>query len=638
MASIPHYMAQGVNDMTATGITKAVNGVEDVINLTITGVEEIVVFYIGMLTNTYLCLTTFAVTGSLSSVIGAIENAQQTLDSDTNAIGNDIASAATTVQNGINALESGINTLLGSSAPTVDFSSEINALKNLTLPDSLFADLQKLNNSLPTFQDVKNATETVIRTPFEDLKSLISREIGNYSINGSLFPVPEKKALTFCSDNSDINDFFDDLIRIEQTARKIFIAVLTLAAIAVCAPMAWWEIRRYRRLQERSMLIGKTATDPIDAVYMASRPFTSRIGLKLASRFSSPRKQLLVRWFVAYCTSLPALFILSLALAGLFACLCQYIMLVSIKKAVPDLTGQIANFANDVLDAMNNASQSWSNSTNAVITAENAKLNENIFGWVNTSTTAVNNTLNTFIDETMNVLNETFGGTVLYTPVKDVFECLVGLKVQGIQDGLTWVQNHASVTFPTPSNDTLSLRSLAADTNSTSAADILADPTGSTTDAVTSAVNEVTNIIEKGIRQEAIISTMILVAWLVLVLIGFVTAFVRVNGRDRVRGESGNEYNASAVEPYAIPVTRTIIPAVPRPESAAPPYMPNPDVNANGYTLNAHSFPRSNPEINEEYHEKPESATPNWPISRNLTGQQQHPPSSIYPSEKGGFI
>jgi hypothetical protein len=609
MASIPHYMAQGVNDMTATGISKAVNGVEDVINLTITGVEEIVVFYIGMLTNTYLCLTTFAVTGSLSSVISVVENAQQTLQSDTNAIGNDIASAATTLQNGINSLENGINTLLGSSAPKVDFTSEINALKNLTLPDSLFSDLQNLNNSLPTFQDVKNATETVIRTPFEDLKSLISKEIGNYSINGSLFPVPEKKALTFCSDNSGINDFFDDLIRIEQTAKKIFIAVLSLAAIAVCAPMAWWEIKRYRRLQERSILIGKTATDPMDAVYMASRPMTSRIGLKLASRFSSPRKQLLVRWFVSYCTSLPALFILSLALAGLFACLCQYIMLVSIKKAVPDLTEQISGFANDVIDAMNNASQSWSNGTNAVITAENAKINENIFGWVNTSTTAVNNTLNTFIDETMNVLNLTFGGTVLYTPIKDVFECLVGLKVQGIQEGLTWVQDHASVTFPTPNNDTLSLRSLAADTNSTSAADLLADPTGSTTDAITSAVNEVTNIIEKGIRQEAIISAMILVAWLILVIVGSVTTFVHVKGRDRVRGESGNEFNAgndfSTINNISYPVpTNREVQAVTRPESAAPPYMANPDVNANGFTLNRHAFPRPSVDIDEEYNEK----------------------------------
>jgi hypothetical protein len=376
----------------------------------------------------------------------------------------------------------------------------------------------------------------------------------------------------------------------------------------------------------------------MDAVYMASRPFTSRIGMTLSSRFSSPRKQLLVRWFVAYCTSLPALFILSLGFAGLFACLCQYIMLVSIKKAVPDLTNQIAGFANDVLGAMNNASQSWSNGTNSVILSENAKLNENIFGWVNTSTTAVNNTLNTFIDETMNVLNQTFGGTVLYTPIKDVFECLVGIKVQGIQDGLTWVQDHASVSFPTLANDTLSLRSLAADTNSTSAADILADPTGSTTDAITSAVNEVTSIIEKGIRQEAIISTMILVSWLVLVLIGFVTTFVRVRGRDRVRGESGNEYNTGIIENYPAPTTRQVQ-TVPRPESAAPPYMPNPDVNTNGFTLNPHSFPRHSLDISEEFGEKQASPSPNWPISRNLTGQkQQHPPSSIYPSEKGGFI
>ncbi|KIW01121.1 uncharacterized protein PV09_07408 [Verruconis gallopava] len=628
MASLPHYMSQGVNSMTAKGITKAVNGMEDMVSLTLTGVEELVVFFIGMMTNTYLCLITFAVTGSLSAVIGAIESAQNDLNNMTSAIGNEISDATKTVQDSINSLVSGINTLLGSQAPKVDFTKQIDELKNLTLPDSLFSDLQKLNNSLPTFDDVKNATESVIRLPFEELKKIVAQEIGNYTFNQSVLPVPQKETLNFCSDNNGINDFFDSLVTIAHTAKKIFIGVLTVAAILVCAPMAWWEIMRYRRLTERAVRIHNSQTDPMDAVYMASRPLTSRIGQWVAGKFRSPRKQILARWFVAYCTSLPALFLLSLAVAGLFACLCQYIMLSAIKKEVPNLTNQVANFTGAVIQKMDNASMAWANGTNAVIIAENAKLNDNLFGWVNTSTTAVNDTLNKFIDETMNVLNQTFGGTPLYTPVKEVFNCLIGLKVEGVQKGLTWVQDNAHINFPLLDNDTLSLQTLAAKTDSSADDNLLADPTGTSKDAISGAVTKVTDTIEQAIRQEAIISTMLLVVWLILVLIGLMTTFVRMNGRDKVRGESGNEYNT---ESFTVPANHEMKNF--RPESAAPPYVPNPDVSTNGYTLRHHEFPRSSndDDVIDEKH-----SPGGWPFSRNLTGRDQSP--SRFSNEKNGFI
>ena len=211
MASMPHYMALGLNSVTADGVTKAVNGLMSMTTLSLTAVEEIVVFVIGMMTNTYLCLITLAVSGSLHYGIDLLSNAQNELNGVLKGIGNDIGATQKSVQDGLNSLTSGINTFTGNALPKVDFSSEISALNNVSLPASLNDDLQKLNNSIPTFADVKNATETLIRLPFEDLKKLIDTKMGNYTFNDSLLPVPEKKALTFCSDNNDINDFFDEL-------------------------------------------------------------------------------------------------------------------------------------------------------------------------------------------------------------------------------------------------------------------------------------------------------------------------------------------------------------------------------------------------------------------------------------------
>lgn len=64
LASMPHYMSKGVNELAASGVEKAVRGLQTMLFMTITGVEELVVFWINMLTSTYLCLITLAVSGS----------------------------------------------------------------------------------------------------------------------------------------------------------------------------------------------------------------------------------------------------------------------------------------------------------------------------------------------------------------------------------------------------------------------------------------------------------------------------------------------------------------------------------------------------------------------------------------------
>jgi hypothetical protein len=643
MASMPHYMAQGLNAMTANGVTKAVNGLMSMTTLSLTAVEEIVVFVIGMMTNTYLCLITLAVSGSLHYGIDLLTNAQKDLNGILKGIGDDIGSAEKAVQNSLNGLVSGINTFTGGSLPKVDFSKQINALNNVQLPASLNDDLQKLNKSIPTFAEVKNATETLIRLPFEDLKKLIDAKMGNYTFDDSVLPVPQKKALTFCSDNNDINNFFDELVKIERLARTVFIVVLLLAAVLICIAMAWWEIKRWASLQERAKLIGKEALDPMDAVYMASRPYTSLLGRKFANRFSTPRRKIIARWAIAYPTSLPALFILSLALAGLFSCLCQYILLKAIENEVPHLTQEIANFTGKVVMELNNASASWATDANKAIVSASNDINKDLLGWVGTSTSAVNDTLNLFVDETMHVLNQTFGGTPLYDPIKGVFNCLVELKIQGIQKGLTWVHDNAHVNFPSLPNNTFTLGAIAKSTGNGGISDFLTNPSSEASDDISAAVERVTEIIAKAIRQEAIISTMILVVWLFLCIIGFVRAYLLFGGRDKVRGEAGNEYDvqspATEVRELHQPIGEQ-----PRPASAAPPYSQNadPDVNRHApYTLNPHPFPQAG--AGEGSHEKRPASTA-WPFVRNLTSNRAPAPAhSEEPftdsrNEKAGFI
>lgn len=169
-----------------------------------------------------------------------------------------------------------------------------------------------------------------------------------------------------------------------------------------------------------------------------------------------------------------------------------------------------------------------------------ADLNQKIFGWVNTSTTAVNNTLETFVEKTQNVLNETFGGTLLEEPVQELFECLIGLKIESVQKGLTWVHDNAHIDFPHLPNDTFSRGAQASISNDTSPSDsFLADAGDTTSNKITEVVQRVVDKMKDGLRTETLIATAILLLWVFIALVGILRAMTLFWDRDRNRGDGG---------------------------------------------------------------------------------------------------
>ncbi|KAH3905622.1 plasma membrane fusion protein PRM1-like protein [Parastagonospora nodorum] len=586
MASMPHYMSQGVNEMTASGIDKAVGGLMKMLEMSVTGVEEIVLFVIHMMTSTYLCLITLAVSGSLHAAVELGTEINKKLNETIDEVTGDIGNSVKSVTEGINSIMDKINfNLPGFKKPEINLDSSISKLKALELPSEMQEGLVKLNQSIPTFDQVQNFTDNLIRTPFEEVKKLI-KAMDKFEFNRTLLPVPQKEQLNFCSEGNSINEFFDDLIEMAYNARKIALGVLIVAAILVCLPMAWMEVRRYRKTQARVALLAE-GHDGMDVVYLASRPTSSSIGLWFGRRFGSQRRQAIMRWAFAYATSVPMMFLLALGIAGLFSCLCQYILLRAIEDKTPELTKQVGDFAGKVVSSLNNASMSWSQGVNGAVGKLDDTINDDMLSWVNGTTTAVNNTLNGFVDEMSKTLNETFGGTPLHDPIKEVLNCLIGLKIAGIQKGLTWVQDNAHISFPGVANNTFSLGALAAESDSGSAAELLADPSGKAKDEITEAVTYVIDKMMSGIQQEALISTVIILIWVFITLGGYIYASTQLFRRD----------------PYESNRAYTIDPAIdyePKPadagayDPAAPPsYVAN-DYNVNKaapYTLGHRPFP-----------------------------------------------
>lgn len=556
MASMPHYLSDGVNTLAADGVTSAVNGLMDMLMLTVTGVEEIVLFVINMMTSTYICLLTMAISGSLQVAIQMIEDVGNFMNKSISGITGNMANDLTTFQNGLNSFLSDINIggLLGSSSnpPTINLTSQIAALTNIQIPTDTFdSDLTKLNNSIPTFPQVKNFTDNAIQFPFELVKQSLNSSLANYTFDKSVFPLAEKQTLSFCSDNNGINSFFEGLFNVLNIARKVIIIVLAILAVLACVPMAFREIWSWRSMKKRSAMMQKQAFDPMDVLYIASRPYTATAGIKIASRLKGTKRQILMRWFVAYITTLPALFVLALGMAGLFSCLCQYILLKAVEKEVPALAADVGNFADKVVVALTNASEAWANSANGVINSTNTKLNNDVFGWAVNASQSVNNTLNTFTDEMSTALNQTFGGTILYGPITEVLNCLIGLKIAGIEAGLTWVTDNAHVTFPEFRTDVFSQGAAASISNSSSSPtdSFLSSPGTVSTDDITSAVVKVTNKLAAGIQIEAAISGFVVGCWLLVVLIGAIRVLIGLKSRDKTRAEGGSAGYANEAPP-----------------------------------------------------------------------------------------
>jgi len=590
MASMPHYMAQGVNEMTASGVEKAVDGLMSMLEMSVTGVEEIILFVIHMMTSTYLCLITLAVRGSLGAAVEVGTEMAKALNKTIDEVTDGIGDATKSVTDAINSIFDKIDNVPfvpGMDRPQINLDDEINKLKALEAPPKIQEGLQKLNASIPTFEEVQNFTDNIIRMPFEEVKKLI-RGMDKFEFDREMLPVPQKEKLNFCSEGNAINNFFDDLIQMVNASKKTALGVLIVAAIIIMIPIAWIELRRYRTMEQHARLFEKGHA-PMEVVYMASRPRSSSWGLWLSQRFfGSVSRQAALRWAWAYATSLPMVFLLSLAVAGLFSCFCQYLLLRGIQAKVPELTDQVADFAEKVVTSLNNASMSWSGGVNSAIDELDNEINENIFGWVNSTTTSVNDTLNAFVEKMSEALEDTFGDTPLHDPIKDVLNCLINLKIESVQKGLTWVSENAHVSFPGVKNDTFSLGALAKISDSSSAAELLANPNDKAKDEITEAVNHVIDKMVSGIQLEALISSVILILFLVFAIGGLVYACIQMR--------SGNMYAGKPnVDPYMINpalhadhenANTTGARAQEYPDTAAPPYEYH-----NDKTVAAYAYP-----------------------------------------------
>jgi len=137
------------------------------------------------------------------------------------------------------------------------------------------------------------------------------------------------------------------------------------------------------------------------------------------------------------------------------------------------------------------------------------------------------------VETTVTTLQAAFNNTPLEAPVLDVVNCVILMKVADVQKGLTFVNEHARVTFPRVNESMLEIQT----------GDLSQSLSNGSSVGDTSVSTIVTNLIDKwqsAIRQEALVGAVLLAVYLCVVIMGLLRVVYLRREVPRIRGEGGS--------------------------------------------------------------------------------------------------
>lgn len=568
LASMPYYFAQNINEQTADAIESTVHGLARVLSLAMTAMEKILIFMVNMYKSLFLCFIQLLVRGSLALLISAV-------DALSGAVNDTARAISTSIQGSINAINASLRASLGSlndfakifnksfTVPQVPMPN-LSALQNIQLPNEIDGGLRKLNNSLPTLNDLKEKIDDLIETPFEKMKSEVNSTLAKYQFDRSVLPVPNQTKLSYCQDSMDLTPI-DKLAGSIHHAANVGVGILVLLAFLVIASYVtwqWFEYRSLRRHVDRSIIAfraahyGDKAITPTDDHTNSQFKMMSFLQLSQHAFLGSillPRIHWIgirttdginrFRWWLAWISHPVSLALLAMGFTGLIGVLIQ---MAAIKLAENQIKGEAlamldenaAKLQEAVNDHLQTISNDFARRSNAVILDAQSQLNDGLLDWVETTTSTMNSTLNEFMDGIANVVNVTFANTPLFTPVQSFIGCIIGQKVAGIEKALTWIHDNSHVTFPLV-NDTMLMLS-----NSTvqEALQPAQNDFTSSDDSDPGLLQSIADAYLDHLRKQRTMFLVLLLIYFILLMIG--TIFAIFHGRKGIRSKKNeNAYD-----------------------------------------------------------------------------------------------
>lgn len=577
MENTPHYLGVMGNYMVEKSIMAAVKASLETLSLLVYASEELLTFVVDLYLGTYACLIVSAIDGTvdvatntteklLSSVNGTVHNIANDLDDGLNDISkviNKILKAASKVENFFTDDDDSDDDSNSTSAiSTVNLT--ISSLRNVYIPSSINDKLQELADKTPNFDTLKNKTKAKIAIPFVYARNEVKKvNITNIFRNKELLYTPQLTTVNtngsgICSSHKpEIHTVYKDLIKSVKVLTTIFIILMSIAAVGVLIPIAYEEYRNWSRLEEMN-----DTYDPKDYYYesddlssvstlkgaMLDTPDILSIYQKIFHRWQTRIANLFqycftlgnrititklqkakLEWFVAYITSERALILLGIGLLALIVCIFQLIIISTLQRKVNSLGG--TSFHNKIASTLNSSDTMkrdltiWGAQTNIYINSTETYINEEAFGWIDTTTISINNTVATMISDIDEALGDMFNGTLLYKPMKTVVKCVIENKLYEVEKAMTWINNKAHLNIPRI-NVTEMQTYINSNQTSTSNSKFANIVTELAEDMVTG-LKKILHSFHKTAMMELYIALAIIATWVVQIPIGYIIMLVK---------------------------------------------------------------------------------------------------------------
>ncbi|KAG8941434.1 plasma membrane fusion protein prm1, partial [Tulasnella sp. 408] len=465
-------MAEGTNEAVERAVNDAVDAAKATMIFSLTALQGIIEFIIDIYRSTFLCFLELAVRGTLSVLISATQEfstfVTNSLNSLRTSIQNDIASANNVIQSAVSAVNNLIPSFLNVqlSVPTFDIPS-LSGLQDVTLPTTFQDSLTKLNSSIPTLDDIRNSLDSLIDTPFNALKQELNDSFSQIRFDKSVLPVPATQQLSFCDDldTSVVDELIRDLIKVARIGCFLLLGVAILMIIGNCF-VQWYRWQSLKATLDRvreeetttitnaGPMMELSDRNLLSVASSIENPFAARVAYLMTRVFRlSPQQNINLRFFFNYIFYAPAL---ACFLIGFFGLISVQLQLVAIRPIQQHYSAQVAtqvnNFAQTIADGVNGdmlaQSTAYANSVNAQIDTLQTSVNQGVFGWVNGTVVPLNNTIEAFYQDIQNAVQTVFGGTILETPMQEFVRCLIGTKVEALENAFTFVQENFQVNVP----------------------------------------------------------------------------------------------------------------------------------------------------------------------------------------------
>lgn len=185
-----------------------------------------------------------------------------------------------------------------------------------------------------------------------------------------------------------------------------------------------------------------------------AHPLLTRIANNLSARLRmSPSQHIHLQWFFHYVFHPPAL---ACFLIGFFGLLSVQLQLIAIgpleAKYQARAASSVSDFSNliatSINDSMYNQSSFYANDVNGRVDVIQNSINNGLFGWVNGTTSTLNDTLVAFYDDIQNAVSTVFNGTILESPAQEFIKCFIGSKVDALEEALTFLNQNLNVQMP----------------------------------------------------------------------------------------------------------------------------------------------------------------------------------------------